>query len=91
MSKVLKSEEIVITRSESHFDRACDAANRRAVMIMGIDDCGHSKKIKGWERSCCSIRVTFKEYQSSSGMGGIEHNYTFLAEAVKFEEDDDED
>jgi hypothetical protein len=86
--KILKSEEIYITRKEPNFDRACDEAQTQAVHVMGIDDSGHSKKIKKWDRSRCSIDVTFKEFKASSGMGGCEYTYIFLAEAVSCEDEE---
>ena len=77
--KILKSSKIVITRSESNFDKACDEAYNRAIRIMKIDDCGHSN-IKGWDRSSCFIRVIFDKYEQTGGMGGQEYTYAFRAE-----------
>ena len=81
--KILKREKIIVTRKESNFERACEEAYSRAVMIMGIDDCGHSDCVKGWDRSSCVIRVVFERYEHTGSMVGHEHNYIFRGEAVK--------
>lgn len=81
--KTIASEKITITRRESNFDKACDEAYNRAVMAFGIDDDGHSKRVKAWERSECCIQVTFVSYNQVGGMGGHSYNYEFLAEAIK--------
>ncbi len=81
--KILKSEKIVIDRNESNFDRACDEAYNRTVMMLGIDDCGHADKVKGWDRSRCSVRVVFVSYEHYGSMIGHEHRYTFRGEAVR--------
>lgn len=83
--KILKSEQIVVTRRESNFDRACEEAYGRAVVIMGIDDCGHSS-VKGWDRSSCCIRVVFDRYEHTGSMVGHEYTYIFRGEAVKSED-----
>jgi hypothetical protein len=88
---ILATEPIVVSRREAHFDRACDEAYRMAVSLFSIDDYGHSRRVAGWERSACSIRVTFQSYECSGSMGGIEHTYQFKAEAVKCVEDDEAD
>jgi hypothetical protein len=86
--KILKSEKIVVTRKESNFDRACEEAYSRAVMIMGIDDCGHSDRVKGWDRSRCHIQVVFERYEHIGSMVGHEYNYIFRGEAVRGSDND---
>ena len=83
--KVLKSEQIVVTRRESNFDRACEEAYRSTCARLGLDEDGYCK-VKGWERSTCSIRVVFEKYEHSAGMGGHEYTYIFRGEAVKHKE-----
>lgn len=81
--QILKSERIVITRQESNFDRACEAAYGRAVATLGIDDDGHAQNVKGWERSSCYIRVVFEHYEHTGSMSGQTYTYVFRCEAVK--------
>lgn len=81
--KILKNIPIIVCRSESDFNRACDTAYQRAVGELQIDNDGHSP-IKGWSRSACVVRVVFQTYTHTGGMGGHEHVYTFEAQAVKF-------
>lgn len=80
---VLKTEEVVVVRQEASFDRACDEGYSRAVTMLGVDDDGHAKRVKGWERSSCFVRVVFESYTHTGSMGGHEHVYVFRAEAVK--------
>ena len=81
--RILDSKPICIVRSEAGFDRACEDAYRMAVALLGIDGGGHSARIKGWDRSCCFVRMKFKRYRQSGSMAGISHLYTFRAEAVQ--------
>lgn len=86
--RILATEKVVVNRRESSFDRACDEAYNLAVMMLGIDDSGHSTRVKKWDRSTCFIRVVFESYEHVGSMGGGSHKYTFRAEAVR--EGDDE-
>lgn len=81
MKKTLASKKVTVTRQEANFDRACDEAYDRAVLVFGIDDCGHSAKVKGWDRSSCYVVVTFTSYCQTGGMGGDSYTYEFQAEA----------
>jgi hypothetical protein len=83
--------EIPIHRTESNFDRACDAATKYAWSMFGIDDCCHSSRVKGWDRSSCSIQVKFKGYSASLGYGGSGHTYVFEAWCEKCHDDLDDD
>lgn len=76
--------EIIITRTESNFDRACDSAYYQAVFHFGINEDGHSTKLSKWERSDSSICVKFISYQRV----GNTHIYKFETTAHK--ETDDE-
>jgi len=80
--KILKSEQIFITRKEANFDRACDEAYTMAAHLLGMTENGHST-IKGWDRSSCSIRVKFVRYEHTGSMVGHTYTYVFLGEAVK--------
>lgn len=82
MPKILKSEEIYITRKEANFDRACDEAYNSTVSLLGIDDDGHAS-VKGWIRSSCHVRIQFVRYEYVGSMAGHEHTYVFLGQAVK--------
>lgn len=75
--------DITITRFEANFDRACDEAYRLAVSMFGINEDGHSERIKDWERSRCWIQLDFVSYIRS----GQEHCYTFFATPKKSEDD----
>jgi hypothetical protein len=89
--KILFEEQFDIIRKESNFDRACEEAYDRAIMLIEIDEDGHSRKIKEWERSSCHISVSFDGYERTGGMGGHTHSYTFLVQAVESEDEDEED
>lgn len=77
------SIEIIVNRDESHFDRACDSAYQRAVLLFGIDENGHSKRVKDWERSCCWIEIEFIRYKRI----GSDHCYIFMAKTAKNEDE----
>jgi hypothetical protein len=85
MFDIEEKREIHIVRTEEGFDKACLSAYHQAVSLFDIDDDGHSKKVKGWERSSCSVCVEFVTVQISGGMGGIEYVYTFRVWAEKSE------
>lgn len=68
---------IVITRSETNFDKACDEAYKRAINEFGITIDGHSDKVIGWNRTSCSIKLIFIEYTATFN----EHTYVFCAVA----------
>lgn len=89
--KILKTEKVFIRRMETGFDKACDSAYQMAVALFGIDSYGHSSLIEEWDRSYCSIRVIFRKYLHSGGMGGHSHTYIFQAEAVKMMDSEDVD
>ncbi len=84
--KILKSEQIIVTRRESNFDRACEEAYRSTCSMLGLDEDGYCNRVMRWERSTCSIRVIFEKYEHSAGMGGHEYTYIFRGEAVKHKE-----
>jgi len=70
---------IVVRMAEASFDRACDEAYRLAVRKFGVDDCGHSDMVEGWEMSTCCIALSFTSYDRTSS----EHVYVFSAHADK--------
>jgi hypothetical protein len=77
--KIGDIEEIVVTRREANFDRACDEAYCQAVAYFGIDEDGHSDRVKDWERSDCWLEVEFSKYTRV----GQDHCYKFLLHAEK--------
>lgn len=81
------TKEIIVTREEAHFDRACDTAYRLAVGYFGIDEDGHSQRVQGWDRSSSFIEIEFVRYVRM----GCEQVYVFNATARKSEEDSDDD
>ena len=88
MDKILKTKEIIIRRSETNFDKACDAAAKMAYGLFDIDECGHSS-IEGWNRSSCYIELKFISYEASFSMVGCLHRYTFEATAKAYIENED--
>lgn len=87
MTQIGETLKIPVTREDANFDRACDTAYQIAIARFGIDQNGHSLYLKEWERSCCSITVTFIEYSMMGGMGGRNHDYVFEAKAEKHEDE----
>lgn len=85
MKSIGDSVEIQVSRQESNFDRACDAAYGQALMYFEIDEDGHSRRVKDWDRSCCWIEVEFNRYVR---IGGNDHCYVFIAKTVKSDEED---
>ena len=79
MKSIGDSTEIQVVRQEAHFDRACDSAYHQAVMYFEIEEDGHSRRVKDWERSCCWIELEFKRYVRIDS----EHCYTFIAKTAK--------
>ena len=64
-------------------------ARTMAVFEFGIDDCGHSDKVKEWDRSSCSIEIRWVGLWASVGMGGAEHWVAFETYCAKYEEDEE--
>ncbi len=85
-----KIEEIEIVRDESHFDRACDAAYKTALYRFGIDEAGHARDAD-FPRHCSDLKVAFKTYVHSGGMGGQEHLYIFEAWMERYDDENEED
>ncbi len=92
--KVIAQEEIHVDLHGSHrpLERGLEQAHERAIMLFGIDDCGHSDRVSEWERSCCSIHIEFVRLILSGGMDGWNTTMIFKAwcERVYDDEDDDE-
>lgn len=76
-----------ITLEEAGFDKACSLAMRQALVKFGADDDGHLNNVEGHQRSTDSLKVDFRGYDASTGMGGPSHYYKFAAwvERVKDE------
>lgn len=76
MSEKIKIDQCIertIYRKEANFDRACDEVFNHALMILEIDEYGHSDKVEEWDRSSCSIEIQFVKYTRFNH----EHNYVF--------------
>ncbi len=82
MKSIGDSTEFWVTRNESGFDRACDAALSLAWAYFEIDADGHSRRVKDWKRSENSIKIEFITYQAQFGYLGTQHLYQFRATAV---------
>jgi hypothetical protein len=80
----LRQETFTVSRNDSNFDKACDAALKEAVYILKIDEDGHSP-IEGWERSCCWFEIEFQKYTACLNY----HRYTFQVTAYKCEDEDE--
>ena len=63
--------EILVEQSESKFNKACKTAWQYAIL----------------ERSTDNIIVKFESYTVEGGMGGIHHNYTFVATIKRYDEE----
>jgi hypothetical protein len=87
MYEINEKVEIVITRNESNFDRACESAWRRAIDTFGIDEFGHSIKVKGFQRSTDYIVTEFKTYKHTASMCGHTYDYIFEAYVASNRED----
>jgi len=87
--QLAEPHEVIVSRQETGFDRACDEAFRRAVIHFGIDTDGHSTRLEEWARFDSWLEVSFKDYTRL----GHEHLYTFEARAMKNtdEEEGEED
>lgn len=83
MKKCGDYTNVLITRSEANFDRACDEAYRYAIVYFEIDESGYSTRIRDWERCDCWIEVEFVNYVRQ----GTSHHYKFKAAAKKGEGD----
>ena len=82
---LLKVWQIEVYREEPYYDKACDQATKQAHKEAGIDECGHSSLIEGWERFCCNLEI---ELESHVWVPGGEHVYKFNVRAMKYEEED---
>jgi len=62
------------------FDYACSKAIENALRDFGIDENGHSDKVKGYERSEHNIHVELKGYKAEGcHVGRWTHIYSFEA------------
>ena len=90
---ITKKKRIVVSLQDS--TRFLEVASRRAIQLanseFGIDENGHSHRVKLWERSCCSVRLQFETMEISGGMCGWEYTAIFKAWCEKHEDEDDED
>ena len=79
MYKINQRVQFPIVRSDSHFDRACEAAIHYATGLFGVDECGHFQNVKDAHRSECGITVRFTDYHADVGYVGHQHTYMFEA------------
>lgn len=82
-----KSIYVSLTSPQRLLEEAARQAIRQAAFEFGIDENGHSSKVKEWERSCCSIEIEFVGVQMSGGMGGWQYNVVFRAWCEKHSDD----
>lgn len=76
-----------ITRQESNFDRACDAAHYYATLYYGIDEYHRPIKEFEFERSTDTIHIKFVGYEHSSGYANENrHIYEFESWIERYEE-----
>lgn len=54
-------------------------ASDMAIVQFGIDDSGHSSKVKGYYRSSCSVVLKFVGMRMYFGMGGAQYVLSFKA------------
>ena len=88
---ISKKKQIIVTLQDS--TRLMEIAANRVIRLanfeFGIDEYGHSDRVKKWERSCCSIRIKFDTIEINGGMCGWEYNVMFTA-WCEIHEDDEE-
>jgi hypothetical protein len=87
MYQINECVDIIVSREEANFDRACDTAYRHALSQFQVDQDGHIKAVKDSERCRDSIEVQFVSYVLSGGMSGVSHTYMFQAWVSRCEED----
>ena len=84
--KIGQRVPIVVTRTESNFDRACERAYFLALDIFGHDEFGSFLFVENSHRSEDSIKVKFLKYNITGGMMGVIHSYKFEAWIEKYKE-----
>lgn len=72
-------EQILVSRTEANFDRACDEACRGALSRFRFDGDGYALNVKGYDRSRHGLVVEFRSFRKHAGMGGQECVYVFEA------------
>ncbi len=76
---ILTRKFLQVERSESGFDKACDAARKLALVLFGIDEDGHSDRIEFIRTTDC-VRVDFHNLEM---YGANLFVYTFEALVVR--------
>lgn len=87
MIKPGEKHKFPITRTDSHFDRACESAYRIAIGYFGCDENGYLTYVEDFDRSTDSVVVRFVGYEVHGGYIGVSHIYTFEAWVERYEED----
>ena len=72
MKKLTEESTIVVSLNNPRrlIEEAVKQAQPLALAEFGIDDCGHSDRVDGWQRSSCSVRIRFEGLELSGGMMG---------------------
>lgn len=86
--KIGEKIDLHVERQEAHFDRACDAAYRMAMMRFDCDDCGHLNNVQDSCRSTDTVIVEFKSYRHTGSMAGQSHHYHFVAWVQRHEDEE---
>lgn len=91
MKKITKVKKIYVDLSDGTrlLEKAAEQAMRRALFMWGIDDCGHSTKVKKWSRSRCAIRIEFVSMKMSGGMSGWSYQVEFKTWCECVDEDEE--
>lgn len=93
MNKIISDikEFTVVERYRPDFDRVCEEAYQRALVIFDVDDCGNINGVEGSERSCDSLEVEFVKYRHSGDMGGQTYTYYFKTWVEQYIEEEEEE
>jgi hypothetical protein len=91
MKKLTDEKRIVVSLQDPArlMENAAVQARIRALIEFGIDDCGHSDRVEGWQRSSCSIRLRFEGLELSGGMMGWSYDVIFVAWCECYDDEDE--
>ena len=85
--KILYERNFTISRTESGFDKACDSARERALVMLGMDEDGYAEDVEGWNRSTDFIEIVFVSLSIMGDMCGGGYIYSFVCRACRNEEE----
>lgn len=84
-----KFEELVVLRSDTNMDKACDQASELVRLYTGADDKGYLTNVEGNDRTTDSLYI---EFVSLNWILGGSYNYQYhFRWCVKCEPDEDEE